>query len=256
MGRRDISNDTRSLDHVSDRSESTRHGHVTSTICGSRRYRSRLAAIPRRTRTLLDVGRVAAIARAVRDHARVYHLRTCARSSRRDDRRTHRAHLPDRTVADPVSVTPSGQQLLDHHRDPNLDSGQMYYSGWVKPGELLGGRAPVPDRAPGRGRARAAGQPNPACDSGRRLKGTAYRAMARGSLRVAIPITRPGWPWVRPRASKRGTIASSSQTCASKCRTVTARRAPWIWNWSRRSTTAGHLSGKRRRIPDARRRLG
>ena len=47
-------------------------------------------------------------------------------------------HLRDRTVADPVSVTPSGQQLLDHHRDPNLDSGQMYYSGWVKPGELLG----------------------------------------------------------------------------------------------------------------------
>lgn len=45
-------------------------------------------------------------------------------------------HLREGTVADVVSVTPAGQSVLDHHRDPNHDEGQVYYGGWVKPGEV------------------------------------------------------------------------------------------------------------------------
>jgi hypothetical protein len=44
--------------------------------------------------------------------------------------------LREGAVADVVSVTPSGKALLDHHRDPEHGSGQVYYSGWVKPGEV------------------------------------------------------------------------------------------------------------------------
>ena len=41
--------------------------------------------------------------------------------------------LRDGKVADVVSVTGAGKALLDHHRDPEHDSGQEYYAGWVKP---------------------------------------------------------------------------------------------------------------------------
>ena len=44
--------------------------------------------------------------------------------------------LREGTVADVVSVTPAGKALLDHHRDPAHSSGQVYYGGWVKPGEV------------------------------------------------------------------------------------------------------------------------
>jgi hypothetical protein len=44
--------------------------------------------------------------------------------------------LRERRVADVVSVTSAGKAVLDHHRDPDHDSGQMYYSGWVKPNEV------------------------------------------------------------------------------------------------------------------------
>lgn len=44
--------------------------------------------------------------------------------------------LREGTVADVVSVTPVGKALLDHHRDPANTSGQVYYGGWVKPGEV------------------------------------------------------------------------------------------------------------------------
>jgi DNA-binding PadR family transcriptional regulator len=44
--------------------------------------------------------------------------------------------LRDRTVADVVAVTPEGKALLDHHRDPDHDAGQVYYAGWVKPAEI------------------------------------------------------------------------------------------------------------------------
>jgi hypothetical protein len=44
--------------------------------------------------------------------------------------------LRDGTVADVVSVTSEGKSLLEHHRDPERDAGQVYYSGWVKPGEV------------------------------------------------------------------------------------------------------------------------
>ena len=43
--------------------------------------------------------------------------------------------LREGTVADVVSVTPAGKALLDHHRDPEHDRGQVYYGGWVKPSE-------------------------------------------------------------------------------------------------------------------------
>lgn len=44
--------------------------------------------------------------------------------------------LREGRVADVISVTQSGKTLLDHHRDPDHHSGQMYYSGWVKPSEV------------------------------------------------------------------------------------------------------------------------
>jgi len=44
--------------------------------------------------------------------------------------------LRESAVADVVSVTSAGKALLDHHRDPEHNSGQVYYSGWVKPGEV------------------------------------------------------------------------------------------------------------------------
>ena len=44
--------------------------------------------------------------------------------------------LREGRVADVLSVTHSGKALLDHHRDPDHNSGQMYYSGWVKPSEV------------------------------------------------------------------------------------------------------------------------
>ena len=43
--------------------------------------------------------------------------------------------LREGTVANVVSVTPAGQSVLDHHRDPEHDRGQVYYGGWVKPNE-------------------------------------------------------------------------------------------------------------------------
>ena len=44
--------------------------------------------------------------------------------------------LREGRVADVISVTQSGKTLLDHHRDPDYNSGQVYYSGWVKPSEV------------------------------------------------------------------------------------------------------------------------
>lgn len=44
--------------------------------------------------------------------------------------------LREGAVADVVSVTGEGKALLDHHRDPDHNVGQVYYSGWVKPGEV------------------------------------------------------------------------------------------------------------------------
>jgi hypothetical protein len=43
--------------------------------------------------------------------------------------------LREGAVADVISVTGEGKALLDHHRDPDHHVGQVYYSGWVKPGE-------------------------------------------------------------------------------------------------------------------------
>jgi hypothetical protein len=44
--------------------------------------------------------------------------------------------LREGSVTDVVSVTPAGKALLDHHRDPDHSSRQVYYGGWVKPGEV------------------------------------------------------------------------------------------------------------------------
>jgi DNA-binding PadR family transcriptional regulator len=44
--------------------------------------------------------------------------------------------LRDGTVADVVSVTPAGRDLLEQYRDPSHDPGQTYYGGWVKPAEV------------------------------------------------------------------------------------------------------------------------
>jgi hypothetical protein len=45
-------------------------------------------------------------------------------------------HMRDGKTADVVSATREGKALLDHHRDPDHDRGQSYYSGWVKPAEV------------------------------------------------------------------------------------------------------------------------
>ena len=44
--------------------------------------------------------------------------------------------LRESAVADVVSVTSAGKALLDRHHDPDHGSGQVYYSGWVKPGDV------------------------------------------------------------------------------------------------------------------------
>jgi hypothetical protein len=64
----------------------------------------------------------------------------------RDDLRSlkHQDLIDERTVtrvrdgkvAEVVSVTRAGKALLDHHRDPQHDLGQVYYAGWVKPAEI------------------------------------------------------------------------------------------------------------------------
>ena len=51
--------------------------------------------------------------------------------------------LRERRVADVVSVTRDGKALLDHHRDPERSSEQVYYSGWVKPGEVWHDASPL-----------------------------------------------------------------------------------------------------------------
>jgi len=45
-------------------------------------------------------------------------------------------HLREGRSADVVSVTPAGRCVLDAHRDPDHDHGQVYYGGWVKPNEV------------------------------------------------------------------------------------------------------------------------
>jgi hypothetical protein len=44
--------------------------------------------------------------------------------------------LRDGHVADVVSVTGNGMDLLDQHRNPDREDGQVYYGGWVKPAEV------------------------------------------------------------------------------------------------------------------------
>ena len=107
---------------------------------------------------------------AVRDQARVYHLRgsevdlleraACFRSVFTDDlqrasgdearasidlRSLERqgliesrtvTRLRDGTVADVVAVTNEGKELLESHRDSQHDVGQEYYAAWVKPAEV------------------------------------------------------------------------------------------------------------------------
>jgi hypothetical protein len=44
--------------------------------------------------------------------------------------------MNDGRSEDVVSLTAGGKDLLDHHRDPDADRGQVYYAGWVKSKEL------------------------------------------------------------------------------------------------------------------------
>jgi len=46
------------------------------------------------------------------------------------DRRAELTRPREGRVADVVSVTRESKAVLDHHRDPDHNSGQMYYSGW------------------------------------------------------------------------------------------------------------------------------
>jgi hypothetical protein len=107
---------------------------------------------------------------AVRDEARLYHLRgsevdlleragryravftddvqadvTDAARARTDLASLERqglietrsvTRLRDGANADVVSVTHAGKALLDHHRDQMQDAGQVYHAGWVKPAEV------------------------------------------------------------------------------------------------------------------------
>src|SRR6266508_4783894 len=173
MGRWDISDDARSLDQATDRStertDTTRHDHEIQITP----LPDRVAA---RSREELDESRGHSLTlpegrerEAGRDKGRVYLLRGSEvdlleraaqyRVTFTDDLKHNSGHprfdedlrslkeqgliaertvthLRDGTVADVVSVTPAGRQLLDHHRDPDHDRGQTYYGGWVKPAEV------------------------------------------------------------------------------------------------------------------------
>jgi hypothetical protein len=172
MGRWDMSDDARSLEQTSDRTpertETIHHDHdLRITPLPDRvspRSRDHLGEGREHHLTLPD-GRER---EEVRDHGRIYHLRgsevdLLERAGRyrvtfTDDLKHDASHarfdedlrslkeqglieartvtqLREGTVADVVSVTPAGQAVLDHHRDSEHDKGQVYYSGWVKPGE-------------------------------------------------------------------------------------------------------------------------
>jgi len=171
MGRWDISDDARSLEQSSERTPER-----TDTIDRDLRITTLSDRVSPRSRDDLGGGREHHLTlpdgrerEEVRDHGRVYHLRGSevdlleragryrvtftddlkhdASHARFDeDLRSLKeqglieertvTHLREGTVADVVSVTPAGQSLLDHHRDHDHDQGQVYYGGWVKPGEV------------------------------------------------------------------------------------------------------------------------
>ena len=161
MGRWDISDDARSLEQTSDRTpertETIHHDHnpritpLPDRV--SPRSRGDLGEGREHQLTLPD-GRER---EEVRDNGRVYHLRgsevdLLERAGRYrvtftddlkhdsgharfdEDLRSLKeqglieertvTHFREGTVADVVSVTPAGQSLLDHHRDPEHDQGQ------------------------------------------------------------------------------------------------------------------------------------
>jgi DNA-binding PadR family transcriptional regulator len=173
MGRWDISDDARSLEQSSDRTpertDTTPHDHDLRITPLPER-------VSPRSRPDLGEGREHSLTlpqgrerEAVRDNGRVHHLRSSEvdlleragqyrvtftddlkqdsgdarfgedlRSLKEQgliDERTV-THLREGTVADVVSVTPAGRELLDHHRHPEHDQEQAYYGGWVKPGEV------------------------------------------------------------------------------------------------------------------------
>jgi hypothetical protein len=173
MGRWDISDDARSLEQTSDRTpertETIPHNHdLRITPLPDRvspRSRGDLSEGREHHLTLPD-GRER---EEVRDSGRVYHLRGSEvdlferagryRVTFTDDLKQDASHvrfdedlrslkeqglidehtvthLREGAVADVVSVTPAGQSVLDHHRDPDHDQEQVYYGGWVKPGEV------------------------------------------------------------------------------------------------------------------------
>ena len=173
MGRWDISDDARSLEQASartpERTETIHHDHdLQITPLPDRvspRSRDDLGEGREHHLTLPD-GRER---EEVRESGRVYHLRgsevdlrertgrfrvTFTDDLKHDsghagfdedlrslkergqiDERTV-THFREGTVADVVSVRPAGQSLLDHHRDPDHDQGQVYYGGWVKLSEV------------------------------------------------------------------------------------------------------------------------
>ena len=146
--------------------------------------------------------------------------------------------LREATVADVVRVTPAGQAVLDHHRDPDHDSGQTYYSGWVKPGEVWHDASLF----------RMVGQVEAELEEqGSRiqrvilddeLKGTAYRGLheARSECdsdrdaRLAV-----GQAQGLDVEDDRFVFPDVRLEVQDHAGTV----APWISNWSRGSSTAG-----------------
>lgn len=173
MGRWDISDDARSLEAASDRAQertdATRRDHeLPITPLPDR--------VPPRSRDDLDNRRNHSLTlpqgserETVRDNGTIYHLRGSEvellertgqyRVTFTDDLKQDSGnarfgedlrslteqglieeltvtHLREGTVADVVTVTPAGQSVLDHHRDPEHDREQTYYGGWVKSGEV------------------------------------------------------------------------------------------------------------------------
>jgi len=172
MGRWDVGDDARTPDPSSDRSperaDTLRHDpELRITPLPDRvTPRPRNDDAARGHSLTLPDGREREV---VRDHARVYHLRgsevdllehaaryrvtftddlkqDASHARFEEDLRSLKeqgliaersvTHLRDRSTADVVSATPEGKALLDHHRDPDHDSSQMYYGGWVKPAEV------------------------------------------------------------------------------------------------------------------------
>jgi hypothetical protein len=146
--------------------------------------------------------------------------------------------LREGAVADVVSVPREGKALLDHHRDPEHGSGQLYYSGWVKPGEVWHDASLFRMVRQVEAELEQQGSRVQRVVLDDELKGAAYRAFHEDRSN-GEPDRYARLAVARTRAFTSTATASSSRTYGSKSKTVTGPCALSISSSSRRITTAG-----------------